>query len=67
MIEDGRAFGLTIAMKHLLNRLEDKEIVTAAERQKMLDAALNEMYEVTTLSSEAKVQAGRGIGYLFVR
>ena len=40
MIEDGHNFGLMLALRHLLGRLESKGMMSYPESQRMLDQAL---------------------------
>jgi hypothetical protein len=40
MIEDGRDLGLMLALKHLLQRLEAKGMMSSPEPERMLDEAL---------------------------
>lgn len=71
MIEDGRAFGATIALKHILALLERKGIVGTNELTDALDAAQAELNQISSrpgvIASEAVAEAGRGIGLLYVR
>jgi hypothetical protein len=68
MIEDGRAFGNTIALKHILALLERKSLIQHAEITKALDAALEEVQNSKAdLTPDARGAAGRAVGYLFVR
>lgn len=67
MIEDGRAFGTTVALKHILAMLELKGILTHGERVKMLDEALGELDKIEPLTPEARAEAGRAIGFLYVK
>lgn len=71
MIEDGRAFGLTIALKHILAHLERKGIIGTKELTDLLDAAQAELKVISkrpgVIAPEAVAEAGRGIGYLYVR
>jgi hypothetical protein len=41
-IEDGHNFGLMLALRHLLGRLESKGMLSYPETQRMLDQALAE-------------------------
>jgi hypothetical protein len=43
MIEDGHDLGLLLALKHLLQRLEQKGMMSYQEVQRMLDDALGEI------------------------
>lgn len=71
MIEDGRAFGATIALKHILALLESKGIIGTKELTDALDAAQAELKAIGNrpgvMTPEATAEAGRGIGYLYVR
>jgi hypothetical protein len=44
MIEDGRAYAVTMALKHILGLLESKGLLAPGELTKVLDAALEELY-----------------------
>ena len=52
MIEDGHSFGLMLALRHLLGRLESKGMMSYPETQRMLDQALA---DVKRLRIEDKV------------
>jgi len=52
MIEDGHNFGLMLALRHLLGRLESKGMMSYPESQRMLDQALA---DVKRLRIEDKV------------
>jgi hypothetical protein len=67
MIEDGRAFGATMALKHVLRLLERKGVITHAEIITTLDDALEELRGVTSLAPDAHAAAGRAVGFLYVR
>jgi hypothetical protein len=67
MIEDGRAFGAVVALKHILGSLERKGILTHFEITKLLDAAQNEIDGIKPLTPEARAEAGRAVGFLYVR
>ena len=66
MIEDGRAYGVTIALKHILGLLERKGVFTNAERFQVLDDALEELYGLP-LTPTAKAEAGNTVGALYHR
>ena len=57
MIEDGHNFGLMLALRHLLGRLESKGMMSYPETQRMLDQALA---DVKRLRIEDKCSRGRG-------
>jgi hypothetical protein len=67
MIEDGRAFGATMALKHILGLLERKGVITHGELTSVLDAALAELGGIDQLSPAARAEAGRAVGLLYVR
>jgi hypothetical protein len=70
MIEDGRGFGATLALKHVLGLLERKGMVTHNELTNILDDALEELRTIgergVIAPAEAAI-AGRAIGLLYVR
>jgi hypothetical protein len=71
MIEDGRAFGNTIALKHILALLERKGIVSTRALTDALDAAQAELNQIGerpgVISPAAVAEGGRAIGYLHLR
>jgi hypothetical protein len=67
MIEDGRAFGAVVALKHILGSLERKGIFAHSEITMLLDAAQKEIDGIKPLTPEARAEAGRAVGYLYVR
>ncbi len=67
MIEDGRAYGIAIALKHILGLLESKRLLAQGERTKVLDAALGELDGITTLTPTARAEASKTIGALYLR
>jgi hypothetical protein len=71
MIEDGRAFGATLVLKHVLGLLEGKGLVTQRELTETLDAALEELRVIgnqpNVIAPSAAAEAGRAIGLLYVR
>ncbi len=71
MIEDGRAFGATLALKHVLALLERKGIISTSELTDTLDAAQAELRQIAerpdVIAPNAVAEAGRGIGLLYVR
>jgi hypothetical protein len=76
MIEDGRAFGVNLALKHILALLERKGLVSQSELTDVLDVALEELQTIANrnhqdqspvMAPEAVAEAGRAIGSLYVR
>jgi hypothetical protein len=69
MIEDGNNFGLMLALRHLLGRLESKGM-SYPETQRMLDEALGDVKRLRIedrLTHEAAEDASRVIGELYHR
>jgi hypothetical protein len=66
MIEDGRALALTVALKHLMERLEKKGTLLFGERETMLDDIYHELDYTPALEagSEQYYDARRTIGAL---
>jgi len=62
MIEDGRAYGATLALKHILGLLERKGVVTHSELTNVLDDALEELRALgnTAFSPGAGAEAKQG-------
>jgi hypothetical protein len=70
MIEDGREFGLMLALRHLLGRLESKGMMSYPETQRMLDQALGDVKRLRIedkLTQKAAADATRVIGELYHR
>ncbi len=70
MIEDGRAFGATLALKHILGLLERKGLVTHNELTSVLDDAQEETRAIadrTAMAPDSAAAGGRAIGLLYVR
>ena len=70
MIEDGRNFGLMLALRHLLGRLESKGMMSYPETQRMLDQALADVKRLrieNELTHEAAADASNVIGELYHR
>jgi hypothetical protein len=70
MIEDGHSFGLMLALRHLLGRLESKGMMLYPETQRMLDQALGDVKKLrieNELTHEAAADAAKIIGELYHR
>ena len=70
MTEDGYNFGLMLALRHLLGRLESKGMMSYPETQRMLDQALAEVKSLRMddkLTQRAAADASRVIGELYHR
>jgi hypothetical protein len=67
MLEDGRAYGLIIALKHLLRTLERKGVLAHSETVTMLDAALDELKSIPNLKGDAAADAARAVGSLYLK
>ena len=70
MIEDGHNFGLMLALRHLLGRLESKGMMSYPESQRMLDQALADVKRLrieNELTHEAAADASNVIGELYHR
>jgi hypothetical protein len=70
MIEDGNNFGLMLALRHLLGRLESKGMMSYPETQRMLDEALGDVKRLRIedrLTHKAAEDASRVIGELYHR
>ena len=70
MIEDGRSFGLMLALRHLLGRLESKGMMSYPESQRMLDQALADVKRLRIedrLTHQAAADASAVIGELYHR
>jgi hypothetical protein len=68
MIEDGNNFGLMLALRHLLGRLESKGMMSYPETQRMLDEALGDVKRLRIedrLTHKAAEDASRVIGELY--
>lgn len=69
MINEGRAFGNTVAMKHLLKALISKGVLTRSDVEKLHDGAQDELREIKSrgvLSDEGCADAARAIGFLYI-
>ena len=70
MIEDGHSFGLMLALRHLLGRLESKGMMSYPESQRMLDQALADVKRLRIedkVTHEAAADAAKIIGELYHR
>ena len=70
MIEDGHNFGLMLALRHLLGRLESKGMMSYPESQRMLDQALADVKRLRIedkVTHEAAADAAKIIGELYHR
>jgi hypothetical protein len=70
MTEDGHSFGLMVALRHLLGRLESKGMMSYPETQRMLDEALGDVKRLRIedrLTHTAAEDASRVIGELYHR
>ena len=70
MIEDGQSFGLMLALRHLLGRLESKGMMSYQESQRMLDEALADVKRLRIedrLTHQAAADASAVIGELYHR
>ena len=68
LIEDGRAYGNTLAIKQILTLLERKGVLKGDEITLALDKALEELRRTgDRLNPEQSAIAGRAIGLLYVR
>ena len=70
MIEDGQSFGLMLALRHLLGRLESKGMMSYPQTQHMLDQALGDVKRLRIedrLTEKAAAEASRVIGELYYR
>ena len=68
MIDDGRAFGNTVAIKHLLKLLVRKGVISRADVTKLHDEAQDEVDAIKgngALSAKESVKAALAIGYLY--
>jgi hypothetical protein len=65
MIEDGRTYGLMIALQHLLRTLEQKGILTTQETIDMLDGVLADL-RASPLVAEAAADAHKIVGGLYL-
>ncbi len=69
MIEDGRAYGVAMAMQALLHTLERKKIFSHSEMIKMLDAVGEEISDLQkrgAISPAAAADAHRAVGLMHV-
>jgi hypothetical protein len=60
---DGRITALTVAVKHLCEHLERKQILSFAEREKLLHDMRHEVEHIPALTGDAP--AKRTLGYLW--
>ena len=70
MIEDGHNFGLMLALRHLLGRLESKGMMSYPESQRMLDQALADVKRLRIedkVTHETAADAAKIIGELYHR
>ena len=70
MTEDGHSFGLMLALRHLLGRLESKGMMSYPETQHMLDQALGDVKRLRIedkLTLKAAADATHIIGELYHR
>jgi hypothetical protein len=70
MIEDGNSFGLMLALRRLLGRLESKGMMSYPETQRMLDQALADIKDLrieNKLTHKAAEDASKVIGELYHR
>ncbi len=70
MLEDGHNFGLMLALRHLLGRLESKGMMSYPESQRMLDQALADVKRLRIedkVTHEAAADAAKIIGELYHR
>ena len=63
--EDGRVLGLTVALKHLLEKLEQKGILPFSEREQMLEGMYHEIEHIPDLQGDELTDATRTIGHLW--
>jgi hypothetical protein len=66
MIENGSAYGVMIAMKHLLQLLEGNGVITTLEITEALDNALAELKRIPGLEGNAYADAARIVGGLYL-
>ena len=69
MIEDGRVYGLGIAMQRLLRCLEAKGLLGRAEVQALLDEATDQLRNMdkNVIDDAAKANAAKAIGLLHLK
>jgi hypothetical protein len=70
MTEDGHNFGLMLALRHLLGRLESKGMLSYPETQRMLDQALADVKRLRMedkLTHKAALDAANVLGELYHR
>jgi hypothetical protein len=68
MIEDGRAYGVAMAVQSLLQLLEKKGVVLPSEQSGMLEAICEEIGEMQKLgarSPNAATEASRVVGLIY--
>lgn len=66
MIEDGRTFGVEIALKNLLRLVERKGVLERGEVVNLLDISLDEIRNSDALTPDGKAEAARAIGGLYL-
>lgn len=69
MIEDGRAFGNTVATKHLLRLLVQNGVISRADVTKLHEDAQAELQAIVgrgAMSPDEGAKGARAIGYLYV-
>lgn len=69
MIKEGRAFGNTVAIKHLLSLLVRKGVISRADVTKLHDEAqaeLRKVVENSALSADEAAKGAKAIGFLYV-
>jgi hypothetical protein len=68
MINDGRSYGVAVALRMILNALEGKGVLSRSEIGEMLDSAREEIDELKqrqVLSADAADDAARAICLLY--
>jgi hypothetical protein len=69
MIEDGRAYAVAIVVQHLLERLEQKKLLSRTERVSMLDDVCEEIRDLVkreVLAPNAGADASRTAGLMYL-
>jgi hypothetical protein len=70
MIEDGRAYAVAIVVQHLLQKLEQKKILSPSERVAMLDDVCEEIRNLVSrggLAPNAGADASRTAGLMYLK
>jgi hypothetical protein len=69
MIDDGRAYGVTLALKHILGLLERNGVIKHGDVVGALDNALDELKGLSkgVTTPDAATAAGNAIGLLYIR